>query len=38
MGELLTIAISFSLVCTLIVLPGLMTWLRPGAGRPEAEP
>jgi hypothetical protein len=28
MGELLTIAIMFSLVCTLVVLPAMMTWLE----------
>ncbi len=32
MGELLTIAIAFSLLCTLVVLPALMTWLTPGSG------
>jgi hopanoid biosynthesis associated RND transporter like protein HpnN len=31
MGELLMIAISFSLLCTLVVLPALMTWLRPSS-------
>ena len=37
MGELLMIAISFSLLCTLVVLPALMTWLRPEANESEIE-
>ena len=37
MGELLTIAITFSLLCTLVVLPALMTWLRPASPRPDSE-
>jgi predicted RND superfamily exporter protein len=28
MGQLLTIAIAYSLICTLIVLPALMVWLE----------
>jgi predicted RND superfamily exporter protein len=32
MGELLTIAIAFTLICTLIVLPALMSWIH---GEPE---
>lgn len=34
MGELLTIAIGFTLICTLVVLPALMAWLGP---RTQAE-
>ena len=37
MGELLMIAISFSLLCTLVVLPALMTWLRPETSGPGVE-
>lgn len=37
MGELLMIAISFSLLCTLVVLPALMTWLRPETSGSEIE-
>jgi hopanoid biosynthesis associated RND transporter like protein HpnN len=33
MGELLTIAIAFTLICTLIVLPALMSWMN-GESRP----
>ena len=37
MGFLLTVAISITLVCTLLVLPALLTLAGPGAGRGKAE-
>jgi predicted RND superfamily exporter protein len=37
MGELLTIAIAFTLICTLIVLPALMAWIGPRRAAGGAE-
>jgi hypothetical protein len=38
MGELLMIAITFTLLCTLVVLPALLAWFPPSAHAKRAAP
>jgi predicted RND superfamily exporter protein len=36
LAQLLTIGLALMLVCNLVVLPALLTWLDPPEGGPEA--